>query len=103
MTRVMLDKPRDLFLSSYFAARRFVIDEVIRYEYAYPYVIGLVLRTTKKIINGKGLVEGLADNIDAVGFILGSHAHTVQIDASGQYLAVIVVCVVAADFRTSGG
>lgn len=51
MTRIMLGKPKNLYLSSYFAARRFVIDEMIRYEYAYPYVIGLVLRTTKNIVN----------------------------------------------------
>ncbi len=51
MTRVMLGKPRELYISSYFAARRFVIEEMIRYEYAYPYVIGLVLRTTKNIVN----------------------------------------------------
>lgn len=51
MTRVMLGKPKDLYLSSYFAARKFVVEEMIRYEYAYPYVIGLVLRTTKNIIN----------------------------------------------------
>lgn len=51
MTRVMLGKPRELFVSSYFAARRFVVEEMIQYEYPYPYVIGLVLRTTKNIIN----------------------------------------------------
>lgn len=51
MTRVMLGKPKDLYVSSYFAARRFVVDEMIKYEYPYPYVIGLVLRTTKNIIN----------------------------------------------------
>ena len=51
MTRVMLGKPKDLYLSSYFAARRFVIEEVKRYENAYPYVIGLVLRTTGNIVN----------------------------------------------------
>lgn len=51
MTRVMLGKPKELYLSSYFAARRFVIDEVTRYENAYPYVIGLVLRATKNITN----------------------------------------------------
>lgn len=51
MTRVMLGKPKKLYISSYFAARRFVIDEVIRYENAYPYVIGLVLRATKNIVN----------------------------------------------------
>lgn len=51
MTRVMLGKPRELYVSSYFAAKRFVVEEMIRYEYAYPYVIGLVLRTTKNIVN----------------------------------------------------
>ena len=51
MTRVMLGKPKDLYLSSYFAAKRFVIEEVKRYENAYPYVIGLVLRTTGNIVN----------------------------------------------------
>ncbi|MCH5342765.1 MAG: glycosyltransferase family 2 protein [Acetatifactor sp.] len=51
MTRVMLDKPAELYVSSYFAVRRFVVEDMIRYENSYPYVIGLVLRTTKNITN----------------------------------------------------
>jgi undecaprenyl-phosphate 4-deoxy-4-formamido-L-arabinose transferase len=51
MTRVMLGKPKDLYLSSYFAAKRFVVEEMLRYQNPYPYVIGLVLRSTKKIVN----------------------------------------------------
>ncbi len=51
MTRVMLGKPKDLFVSSYFAVKRFIAEEIIRYEHAYPYVIGLVLRSTKNIVN----------------------------------------------------
>ncbi len=51
MAKVMLGKPKDLYVSSYFAAKRFVVEEVKRYTNAYPYVIGLVLRTTKKISN----------------------------------------------------
>ena len=51
MASVMLGKPRDLFVSSYFAVRRFVVDEMIKYDSSYPYVIGLVLRTTKNIVN----------------------------------------------------
>ena len=51
MTRIMLGKPKELFISSYFAAKRFIIDEVVRYENSFPYVIGLVLRATKNIIN----------------------------------------------------
>ncbi|MCH5261503.1 MAG: glycosyltransferase family 2 protein [Lachnospiraceae bacterium] len=51
MTRVMLGKPKDLYLSSYFAVRKYVVDEMLRCTNPYPYVIGLVLRTTKKIAN----------------------------------------------------
>lgn len=51
MTRVMLGKPKELYISSYFAVKRFVADEMIRYANPYPYVIGLVLRTTKNIAN----------------------------------------------------
>lgn len=50
-TRIMLGKPKELYISSYFAARRFVVDDMMRYENSYPYVIGLVLRSTKNIVN----------------------------------------------------
>lgn len=51
MTRMMLGKPADLYVSSYFAVKRFVVEDMIRYENSYPYVIGLVLRATKNITN----------------------------------------------------
>ncbi len=51
MARFLLDKPKELYLSSYFAAKRYVVDEMIKYENPYPYVIGLLLRTTKDIVN----------------------------------------------------
>lgn len=51
MAQFLLGKPKELFVSSYFAARRFIVDEMLKYENAYPYVIGLVLRTTKSISN----------------------------------------------------
>ena len=51
MTRMMLGKPPELYLSSYFAVKRFVVEDMIRYENSYPYVIGLVLRATRNIAN----------------------------------------------------
>ena len=51
MTEIMLGKPPELVVNSYFAARRFIVDEMLRYEHCYPYVIGLVLRSTKRICN----------------------------------------------------
>lgn len=53
MTEIMLGKPKSLYVSSYFAVKRFVVDEMLKYQNAYPYVIGLVLRTTKNICNVK--------------------------------------------------
>lgn len=51
MLKFMLGKPADLYVSSFFAARRFIVDEMLRYQNAYPYVIGLVLRATRNIKN----------------------------------------------------
>lgn len=51
MTEALLGKPKDLYVSSYFAARRFVIDEIRKYKNSYPYLLGLVLRTTSNIAN----------------------------------------------------
>ena len=46
---VMLKKPYDLYLSSFKLLNRFLIDEVVRYSGPYPYVDGLILRTTDNI------------------------------------------------------
>ncbi len=51
MARIMLGKPKELYVSSYFAVKRFVAEDMIRYENSYPYVIGLVLRSTGNITN----------------------------------------------------
>ena len=69
MAQFLLGKPKELIVSSYFAARRFVVDEMIRYEYAYPYVIGLVLRSTKRIVNVP--VQHREREIGTSGYTLG--------------------------------
>lgn len=51
MVKVFLEKPDDISTSVFFAARRFVIDEITRYENPYPYWTGLLLRTTHNIGN----------------------------------------------------
>ncbi len=51
MLRILLNKPKELYVSSYFAVRRFVVEDMIKYENSYPYVIGLVLRATRNIAN----------------------------------------------------
>ncbi len=51
MARVLLGKPKDLYLSSYVAMKRAVVDEIVRYKGPFPYVDGLMLRSINKIIN----------------------------------------------------
>ena len=49
MTEIMLGKPRELTITSYFAMRRFIVDEMLVYKNCYPYVEGLILRSTRRI------------------------------------------------------
>ena len=68
MTEIMLGKPKELSIPSYLAARRFVIDEMLSYTHCYPYVDGLILRTTRNICNVP--VEHRAREQGASGYTL---------------------------------
>lgn len=49
MGEIMLGQPKELKGSSFYVARRFVIEEMLKYKNSYPYLAGLVLRTTRNI------------------------------------------------------
>lgn len=51
MAQKLLNKPKGLYISSFFAIRDYVKDEIISYKNPYPYMEGLVLRATSKIKN----------------------------------------------------
>lgn len=51
MIEALLGKPKELKCTSYYAAKRFIIEEMLRYKNSFPYVGGLVLRSTKNITN----------------------------------------------------
>ena len=69
MAEKLLDKPKELYLSSFYVARRFVIDEMLRYHNAYPYLQGLVLRSTHNVANCP--VEHHSRATGASGYTLG--------------------------------
>lgn len=48
---VLLEKPREIVFNSFFIARRFVIEEVLRYKNPYPYLGGLLYRATHNVAN----------------------------------------------------
>ena len=49
MCRWLIGKPKKLEMTSFFIAKKYIIDEIIKYENPYAYIPGLVLRSTKNI------------------------------------------------------
>ena len=49
MATLMLQKPADLYLSSFKVMNRFVVDEITKYDGPFPYIDGLIYRTTRNI------------------------------------------------------
>lgn len=62
MAEILADKPTGIQGNSFFAMRRFVMNEIIKYTRSYPYLGGLVFRTTGNIteidINHRTRKEG---------------------------------------------
>lgn len=51
MSRYLVSLPKDIELNSYYCMRRFVVDEIIKYNNPYPFVHGLALRVTRNMAN----------------------------------------------------
>lgn len=50
MVHWLLDKPKDLNFSNFSIVKKFVIDEILNYKNPYPYLEGLTLRATRRIV-----------------------------------------------------
>lgn len=46
MSHILLKKPRNLYFSNFYAMKKYIAKEMIRYNNPYPYLEGLTLRTT---------------------------------------------------------
>lgn len=51
MSIALLGKPKELQTSNFFIVKRYVIDEIRNYKNPYPYMEGLILRSTRRIVN----------------------------------------------------
>ena len=51
MTEVVMEKPKDLSFTNFCAMKRYIVDEILKYKNPYPYMTGLLLRTTSDIVN----------------------------------------------------
>jgi len=68
VANLMLEKPKDLYLSSFKLINKFLTQEIIKYGLPFPYIDGLILRTTNKI--GKIKVEHHQRNDGQSGYTL---------------------------------
>ncbi|MDD6289854.1 MAG: glycosyltransferase family 2 protein [Eggerthellales bacterium] len=68
--RVLTKRPKDVYSSNFFAMRRHVRDEVVRYRGPYIYIQGLVFRATDSVCNVE--VEHFARQEGRSGYTLKS-------------------------------
>ena len=79
VSEIMLDKPRGLRFENLSAMKRFVCDEVIKYQNPFPFLEGLIVRVTKRIKKIPMENRNRADN-NASGFSL---AKSISLFANG--------------------
>ncbi len=53
MSRTLINKPKDLQFSNFFIMKSYIVQEMLKYENPYPYLEGLILRTTNRILGVK--------------------------------------------------
>ena len=51
MATWLINKPKGLELTSYWCIRKFIAEEILRYENPYPYIGGLLLRSSQNVCN----------------------------------------------------
>ena len=68
VANVMLKKPKDLYLSSFKLMSKFLVKEVTKYDLPFPYIDGLILRTTNNI--GKIKVNHQERNVGKSGYTI---------------------------------
>lgn len=51
MTEVIIEKPKNLSFTNFSVLKKYIVDEILKYKNPYPYMTGLLLRTTSDIVN----------------------------------------------------
>jgi len=51
MAEKLIGKPKNLQVTSFFAAKKFIIDRITQYDNSFPYLLGLILQATKHFSN----------------------------------------------------
>lgn len=51
MTEIIIGRPKNLQFTNFMILKKFIVNELLKYENPYPFMTGLLLRTTSDIIN----------------------------------------------------
>lgn len=98
MAQWLIGKPKKLKIMSYFACKRFVIDEVVRYKNSYPYISGLLLRVTNKVdnveVNHRERIEGSSGYTIKKLFLLWINGFT-AFSVKPLRIATFIGCITA--------
>lgn len=62
MTTILLEKPKSLRFENFSCMKRFVAEEIVKYDNPYPYIDGLIYRTTHSIVTVPMEERERADN-----------------------------------------
>jgi len=49
MANILVEKPKNIKLNTYFIVKKYIANEIIKYEHAYPYITGLIFRVTQNV------------------------------------------------------
>lgn len=49
MAEKLINKPKDITLTSFYACKRFIVEQICEYNNAYPYIAGLILQSTNNL------------------------------------------------------
>ena len=77
MANIMLGKPKDLSLCSYFVMNRFTVNQVLKYHGAFPYIWGLILRATDNVSNE--YIEHQGSGVALIGFCFALYVAIISI------------------------
>ena len=69
MSEILIDKPKEIKGTSFNAIRRYVLEDMIRYDKSYPYIGGLVFRATNNIADVE--IEHIERKQGKSGYTLG--------------------------------
>ncbi len=51
MANILVEKPKNVKLNTYFIVKKYIANEIIKYNRPYPYITGLIIRITQNVGN----------------------------------------------------